>query len=323
MRFILNWGKVGLWLTLWGVAGGAWAQSNWPSKPIRIIVPIAAGGVTDAIVRKAAPTLAQRLGQPLVIENIAGANGVIGGEACARANPDGHTLCVLNTGVTSVNPILYEKHPFDPAKAFVPVANFYSLTGAIVVGKSGPYKSMLDLLQGYKTKPNAVNFATIGAGSYPDMFLAWLNQHWKTRIEGVPYKGGGPISLALMSGEVQVSAAALGNFMAQIKGGALEAIAVSSSTRVKTLPQVPTYAEAGLDDFKGRLWWGVFAPAGTPAPVVQQFNQVLNELLRTPAFVDYLETQGAEATPGTPEDFAKYVKADQDWTIALLSSLKK
>jgi tripartite-type tricarboxylate transporter receptor subunit TctC len=178
-------------------------------------------------------------------------------------------------------------------------------------------------LQGYKTKPNAVNFATIGAGSYPDMFLAWLNQHWKTRIEGVPYKGGGPISLALMSGEVQVSAAALGNFMAQIKGGTLEAIAVSSSTRVKTLPQVPTYAEAGLDDFKGRLWWGVFAPAGTPAPVVQQFNQVLNELLRTPAFVDYLETQGAEATPGTPEDFAKYVKADQDWTIALLGSLKK
>jgi tripartite-type tricarboxylate transporter receptor subunit TctC len=323
MRFIFNWAKAGLWLALWGVAGVAWAQSNWPRKPIRIIVPIAAGGVTDAIVRKAAPTLAQRLGQPLVIENIAGANGVIGGDACARANPDGHTLCVLNTGVTSVNPILYDKHPFDPTKAFVPVANFYSLTGAIVVGKGGSYKSLPDLLLAYRAKPNEVNFATIGAGSYPDMFLAWLNQYWNTKIEGVPYKGGGPISLALMSGEVQFSAAALGNFMAQIKGGTLDAIAVSSSTRVKALPQVPTYAEVGLSDFQGRLWWGVFAPAGTPASVAQQFNQVLNELLRTPAFVDYLETQGAEATPGTPEDFAKYVKADQDWTKTLLRSIGK
>ena len=130
-------------------------------------------------------------------------------------------------------------------------------------------------------------------------------------------------SLALMSGEVQVSAAALGNFMAQIKGGTLEAIAVSSSTRVKALSQVPTYAEAGLDDFKGRLWWGVFAPALTPPSVVLQFNQALNELLKTPAFVDYLETQGAEASPGTPEDFVKYVKADQDWTKALLRSIGK
>jgi len=132
--------------TLWLVSAFAAAQTPWPVKPIRIIVPIATGGVTDAIVRKAAQTLSQRLGQPLVVDNIAGANGVIGGEACARANPDGYTFCVLNTGVTSVNPIIYEKHPFDPAKAFTPVGNFYSLTGAIVVPKAGKIKSINDLL---------------------------------------------------------------------------------------------------------------------------------------------------------------------------------
>ena len=309
--------------TLWVISHFAAAQTPWPVKPIRIIVPIAPGGVTDAIVRKAAQTLSQRLGQPLVVDNIAGANGVIGGEACARANPDGYTFCVLNTGITSVNPIIYEKHPFDPAKAFTPVGNFYSLTGAIVVPKAGKIKSINDLLQTYKTNPNSVNFGTIGPGSYPEMFLAWLNNHWNARIEGVPYKGGGPIAIALLGGEVQISAAALGNFMPQIKSGQLDAIAVSSAARVKALAQVPTFSEAGLDDFKGRLWWGVFAPSGTPASITQKFNQELNELLKSAAFSEYLETQAAEPAPGSAEDFARYVKADQEWTVMLLRSLKK
>ncbi|MEY2661122.1 MAG: hypothetical protein RLZZ123_2294 [Pseudomonadota bacterium] len=300
----------------------AFAQAAWPSKPIRIIVPIAAGGVTDAIVRRAAPTLSARLGQPVVVENLVGANGVIGGEACSRANPDGHTFCVLNTGVTSVNPIIYDRHPFDPAKAFAPVSHFYSLTGAVVVPKASKIKSMKDLLQAYKTEPNGVNFGTIGTGSYPDIFLLWLNKHWNTRIEGIPYKGGGPISMALMGGEVSISAAALGNFMAQIRNGQLEAIAVSSSARVKELPQVPTFAEAGIQDFKGRLWWGVFAPAGTPAQAISRLHQEINELLKDDKFIEYLDTQAAEPATGSIEDFAKYVKADREWTLTLLKTLK-
>ncbi len=299
------------------------AENNWPSKPIKIIVPIAAGGVTDAIVRKASLALSQKLGQAIVVENLTGANGMIGGEACARANPDGYTFCVLNTGITSINPLLYEKHPFDPMKAFVPVANFYSLTGAVVVSKNSKIKTVRDFQLLAKNNPNDINFGTIGPGSYPEIFLSWLNSFWNAKIIGIPYKGGGPVSLALQAGEVQISAAALGNFLGQIKSGQLDVIAVSSQNRLKILPQVPTYKEVGLDEFKGKLWWGVFAPIGISVSVVNQLNMEINQLLNTPQFIEYLESQAAEPALGNPEEFSKYVKLDKEWTVNLIGSMKK
>jgi tripartite-type tricarboxylate transporter receptor subunit TctC len=301
----------------------SFAQTQWPTKPIKFIVPIAVGGVTDAIIRKASQSLSLKLGQSIVVENIVGANGNIGAEACARANADGYTFCILNTGITSVNPLLYEKQTFDPIKAFIPVANFYSLTGAIVASRNSNLKSFKDLRHMTKSETGEINFGTIGVGSYPAIFLSWLNKTWDTKIAEIPYKGGGPVSIALQAGEVQLSAAALGNFLGQVKDGRLEAIAVSSQNRTKQLPQVPTFKELGLDDFKGKLWWGVFAPAGTPNAFIGRMNAEINLLANSPQFIEYLESQAAEPLTGTPDDFSKYVKLDQAWTAELIKEIKK
>ena len=311
-------------LALWAFSFGpaTQAQSPWPTKPIRLIVPIAAGGVTDAIVRKASQAMSTRLGQPLIVDNRPGANGVVGGEACARAAPDGYTLCVLNTGITSVNPVIYDKHPFDPATAFAPIGNLYFLTGALVAANSLPIKSVNELLAFAQTQSNSINFGTIGPGSYPEVFLGWLNNHWKVDITGIPYKGGGPVSLALLAGEVQISAAALGNFIGQIQSGRITALAVSSSRRAKLLPNVPTYSEVGLGGFQGHLWWGLFAPAGTPPAIVSKLNAEFNQLFKELQFIEFLESHAAESAVGTTEAFAAFVKSDQEWTASVLKSIK-
>ena len=298
------------------------AQASWPSRPVRVIVPIAAGGVTDVIVRHAAQALAARIGQPLVVDNRTGANGMIGAEACARAAPDGQTLCVLNTGVISVNPVVYERHPFDPARAFIPVVNLYTLTGAVVVPAASPFRTVQDLRAAAVGRTRALNFGTIGPGSYPDMFLGWLNAYWNSEIVGVPYAGGGPVAIALLAGEAHVSAAALGNFIGQIKGGQLRALAVSGSSRSRLVPDVPTYGESGLGDFRGHLWWGLFAPAGLERALVSRLNREFGTLFREPAFVTFLESQAAEPSVGTQEAFAQFVRADAEWTAGLLRSLR-
>lgn len=302
-------------------AGDCGAQAQWPTRPVRVIVPIAAGGVTDVIVRQAAQALGSRLGQPLVVDNRTGANGMIGAEACARAAPDGQTLCVLNTGVTSVNPVVYERHPFDPARAFVPVVNLYTLTGAVVVPAASAIRGVGDLRLAASSRARSISFGTIGAGSYPDMFVGWLNAYWKTDITGVPYAGGGPVAIALLSGEAQVSAAALGNFIGQIRAGQLRALAVSGNARSRLLPDVPTYAESGLGEFRGHLWWGLFAPAALDRALVGRLNHEFATLFREPGFVAFLETQAAEPSVGSQEAFAEFVRADRTWTSAVLRAL--
>jgi tripartite-type tricarboxylate transporter receptor subunit TctC len=173
------------------------------------------------------------------------------------------------------------------------------------------------------SKSRPLNFGTIGVGSYPEVFLGWLNGFWGVDITGVPYSGGGPVGIALLGGEVQVSAAALGNFIGQIQGGQLRALAVSSAKRSRLLPDVPTYAEAGLGTFQGHLWWGLFAPTGTSARIVGRLNNEFGQLFREPRFVEFLESQAAEPAVGTSEAFATFVKADQEWTAGLLRSLKR
>ena len=305
------------------LSGPAFGEGSWPSKPVRVIVPIAAGGVTDVVVRAMSRDLSQRLGQTFVVDNRPGANGVIGGEVCAKATPDGYTVCVVNTGITSVNPLVYEKLPFDPAKDYVPVANLYFLTGAVVVPASLPINTVAELRAAATGKRGAVNFGTIGPGSYPEMFLTWLNREWKTAITGVPYKGGGPVAIALISGEVQVSAAALGNFIGQLKAGQLKALAVSGQKRSRLLPQVPTYADAGLGSFKGHMWWGMVAPTGTPSRVISRLNQAIVEVFKQPRFGAFLESQAAESVVDSPQAFATFLEADREWTKKLLVGARR
>lgn len=293
---------------------------TYPNKPIRVIVPIAPGSVTDVVMRAASQELSARLGQTLVIDNRTGASGIIGAEACAKATPDGYTICAVYNAITSINPYVFDKLPYDPAKDFAPITRLYYVTGVLVVPASLPVNSVDELRTLVTTKPRTINFGTIGPGSYPEVFLKWLNQQWKVDLNAVPYKGGAPIVTALLSGEIQLSAAGLGNMIGQVQGGQLKALAVSGASRSRLFPKVPTMAEAGLGGFAGNLWWGLAAPAGTPKQIVARLNAEFAKLFREPRFAEFLDAQAVEPALTTPEAFGAFLQADREWTATLIKS---
>ena len=296
------------------------AQPVYPVKPIRVILPIAAGGVADVIMRATGQELSARMGQTFVIDNRTGASGIIGAEACAKAPPDGYTLCAIYSAITSINPHVFDKLPYDPARDFAPITNMHFVTGTLVVSASLPVKSVDELKTLVTTKPRAVSFATIGPGSYPEVFLTWLNRQWKTDIPAVPYKGGGPIVFALVSGEIQASAVGLGNMIGQLQAGQVRALAISAANRSRLFPAVPTFAEAGLGGFAGHLWWGLAAPAGTPKAIIARLNAELAKLFREPRFAEFLESHAVEPAISSPAAFAAFLKADREWNATLISS---
>jgi tripartite-type tricarboxylate transporter receptor subunit TctC len=299
-------------------AGSAAAQRAYPNKPIRVIVPIAPGSVTDVVMRAASHELSARLGQPLVIDNRTGASGIIGAAACAKATPDGYTICAIYNATTSVNPYVFDKLPYDPARDFAAITRLYYVTGALVVPGSSPVTTVDELRALMTAKPGAVNFGTVGPGSYPEVFLRWLARQWNIDVASVPYKGGAPIVTALLSGEIQVSATGLGNMIGQLQGGQIRALAVSGAKRSRHLPKVPTFAETGLGGFAGNLWWGLVAPAGTSQAVVARLNAEFERLLREPRFAEFLDNQAVEPAVTTPQAFADFMKTDREWTATLV-----
>ncbi len=303
--------------------GAAAAQANYPQKPIRLIVPIAPGSVTDVIARAASRELSPRLGQTLVVDNRAGATGIIGAELCARATPDGYTVCNIYTATTSINPHVIAKLPYDPIRDFKPITNLYFVTGALVVPASLPVKSVAELMALATAQPKALSFGTIGAGSYPEMFLAWLNDRWKTTITAVPYKGGGPIVVALLGNEIQLTAVGLGNMAGPLQSGQLRALAVSGAKRSRLLPDVPTFAESGFGAFNGHLWWGLAAPAATPAAIITRLNSEFTRLFKEPKFVEFLENNAVEPATGTPPEFAAFMQRDREEAAKLIGAIGK
>ena len=299
-------------------SGAALAQADYPNKPIRLILPIAAGSVTDVVLRAASPNLSERLGQPLVIDNRPGASGIIGAEACAKATPDGYTVCAVYHSIMSFNPFTFDKLPYDPDRDFVPVTNLFFVIEGLVVPSNLPVGSVAELRAYAAKNPTAVNLGTLGEGSLQELFLAWLNREWGTSIAGIPYKGGGPIATALLAGDIQIGQMGLGNFIGQIQGGKLRALAISASRRSRMLPQVPTSAEAGLGGFAARVWWGLVVPAGTPAPVVAKLNADFLQVFREKAFGEFMEERYVEPALGTPGEFAAFLKADREAARALV-----
>jgi tripartite-type tricarboxylate transporter receptor subunit TctC len=302
-----------------GCTMAASAPAPYPAKPIRLIVPIAAGSVTDVILRATSQELTGRLGQSIVIDNRAGASGIIGAEQCARATPDGYTICAVYTATTSANPYLFDKLPYDAQRDFAPVTNLYYVTGALVVHPALPASSIAELKSLATSRARALNFGTIGPGSYPELFLAWLNRQWGTSITAIPYKGGGPVAVALLGNEIQASAVGLGNFIPQVQAGQLRALAVSGSRRSRLLPAVPTMTEGGLS-YPGHLWWGLAVPVATPATIVTRLNAEVVRLYREPRFVEFLENQAVEAAVGTPQEFAAFMQADRRFTETLIGA---
>ena len=290
-------------------ASTAQAQ-NYPDHPIRMIVSIAAGSVTDVIMRKASAELQQKLGQPLIIENRGGAAGILGAQTCAQATPDGYTLCVIYHSTMSYNPLLFDKLPYQP-EDLAPVTRLFFLTEGLFVSSEVGINSVAELKKYAQAKPDGLNFATLGDGSFPDLFLRWLNNQWGTKIVGVPYKGGGPAAQALAGNQVQVTRFGVGNFMGMIDAGKVKALAVSANKRSALLPNVPTFKEAGLDGYPGQGWWGLAVPKGTPPGIVQKINAAFVAVFTDPAFNKFLDQQSVVSAPTTPAGFAAFLVEDR------------
>ena len=296
-------------LLMIGAAGTAQAQT-YPDHPIRMLVSIAAGSVTDVIMRKAGAELQQKLGQPLIIENRGGAAGILGAQTCAQATPDGYTLCVIYHSTMSYNPLLFDKLPYAP-EDLMPVTRLFFLTEGLFVSSEVGINSVAELKAYAQAKPDALNYATLGDGSFPDLFMRWLNNQWGTKIVGVPYKGGGPAAQALAGNQVQVTRFGVGNFMGMIDAGKVKALALSADKRSPLLPNVPTFKEAGLGGYPGQGWWGLAAPKGTPQAIVDKVNAAFVATFKDPAFNEFLEKQSVVSATTTPAGFAAFLQEDR------------
>ena len=302
-------GKALLGLLMLCAVTGAKAQT-YPDRPIRLIVSIAAGSVTDVIMRKASADLQQKLGQPVIIENRGGAAGILGAQTCAQATPDGYSLCVIYHSTMSYNPLLFDKLPSAP-EDLMPVTRLFFLTEGLFVSSQAGINSVAELKAHAQAKPDALNYATLGDGSFPDLFMRWLNNQWSTRIVGVPYKGGGPAAQALAANEVQVTRFGVGNFMGLIEAGKVKALAVAAEKRSPLLPNVPTLKEAGLGAYPGQGWWGLAAPKGTPQAIVDKVNKAFVDVFKDPAFNEFLDKQSVVSATTTPAGFAEFLVEDR------------
>jgi len=284
---------------------------NYPNKPIRVIVSIAAGSVTDVIMRAAAAELQSRLGQPLIIENVGGAAGILGGKNCAQAAPDGYNICVIYHSTLSFNPLLFSNLPYNAETDFVPIARLFFLVEGLFASSEINVKTVAEAKALAQSKPDGLNYATLGEGSYPDLFRRWLNNQWNTQILGVPYRGGGPAAQALAANQVQLTRFGVGNFVGVIEAGKVRALAVSSEKRSPVLPNVPTFKEVGWGDYPGQGWWGLAAPKGTPKEIVAKLSSEFQKLFSDPKFVEFLDKQAVVAAPTSPEGFVEFLKKDR------------
>jgi tripartite-type tricarboxylate transporter receptor subunit TctC len=315
-RFILG-------LALAGWAFTAEAQT-YPSKPIRMIVSIAAGSVTDVIMRAAAAELQTRLGQPVVVENVGGAAGILGGKNCAQAPNDGYSICIIYHSTMSFNPLLFSNLPYNPDD-LVPVSRLFFLVEGVFVSSELGVNSIAELKTLAQSKPTGLNYATLGEGSYPDLFMKWMNNQWGTHIVGIPYRGGGPAAQAVAANQVQVTRFGVGNFLGVMQAGKVKALAVSAAKRSPVLPDVPTFAEVGWGDYPGQGWWGLAAPKGTPAPIVAKLSSEFQKLFSDPKFMAFLEKQAVVPAATDAAGFAAFLKQDRKdaETLIKIANTKK
>lgn len=292
-------------------SGGLFAQDAYPSKPIRLILTMPAGSGSDVIVRKAGPDLAARMGQPWVVENRPGANSIIVGEACARAAPDGYTVCNGNFDMMSNNPHIFSKLPYDPDKDLKAVTNMFFLTEGLFTKTALPVRSVAELKALATAKSGALNLGTFGPHSNPDLFRQWMSGHWNTDIVGIPYKGGNLIIAALAAGEIDIAKIGAYNAIPQMQAKKVNLLAVTSDKRLRLHPDVPTMAEVGLDGYAIKGWQGLVAPGGTPDAIVRRISSEFVRLFNESAFAAFLETQYVEIAVSAPEEFAAFLKEDR------------
>jgi tripartite-type tricarboxylate transporter receptor subunit TctC len=285
---------------------------DYPSRPIRLIMPSPPGGPVESTVRVASQDLTQRLGRPLILENRPGGASIPAVENCMRSAPDGYTLCILSPDAMSFNPHLFERLPYDPDRDLKPVVHLFFVMEALLGSPELPANSVKELQALAVSKPGSINFGTMGPSTTPDVFRQWLSAQWKTELVGIPYKGGPLIATAVLANEVHMTKVGMGNLAGLTGSGKVKVLAIAASTRSPLLPNVPTMAEVGLDGFAFRVWWGMVAPGGTPDAIVNRLNDEFNRLCREPKYTDLLANRYLEPALGSPQAFAAFLKRDRE-----------
>ncbi len=301
-----------LWCAGWLACvwvGSAWAQ-NWPTKPIRLIVPFVPGGVTDTSGRLIAEQLTKRLGQQVVVDNRPGASGNIGTQMVANAEPDGHTLLLGFDGTLVINPHVFPKVGFDPVKDLAPIGKIGDATIILVSNPQFKPKTLREVLETSKTQPGGWSYGTSGTGGTPHIAGELLKQRTGANLTHIPYKGGGQAMTDVMGGNIPLVYTAIASAISHIKAGQLHPVAVSSAQRSASLPDVPTFIESGVPDFEINSWVGLLGPARLPKPIIDRLNAELQAVLKDPVTRDKLNGMGIAPTPGTPPQFGDQIRAD-------------
>ncbi len=292
------------------------AQAGYPNKPIKLIVPFVPGGAVDIYARTVQNALAEELGQPVIIENKAGASGMIGGEAVAKSAPDGYTLMVGNIAILAMNAGIYPKMPFDPIKDFSPIMQTVQVNYVLVITPSLPIRSVAELITYAKANPGKLTYGSSGSGSAQHMAAELFKAQTGVNITHVPYKGTGAIVSDLIAGHISLIFADQGSMMPQVKAGKLRALAVGGARRSPEYPDIPTVAEAGnLPGYEAVAWQGIAGPAGMPPAVTKRLNDAFNKIQQNAAMREKLVGVGLTPVGGTPDDFGRYIRSETGkWT---------
>jgi tripartite-type tricarboxylate transporter receptor subunit TctC len=297
------------------------SAATYPDKPVHLIVPFPPGGGADNLARLIMPKVAQALGQPIVIENKAGAGGNIGAEFVARAAPDGYTLLYGTNGTHAINASLYRKLRFDPVKDFAPVSRMTEIAAMLIVNPQLPVRSTAELIDHAKAHPGTLNFASAGNGTTSHLAGELFKTQAGIDIVHVPYRGGALAMTDLIGGQVQMMIEVMPNAYPQAREGKVRGLAVSTAKRFPGAPQIPTIAESGLPGFEASAWDGIFVPAGTPMALIDRLNAALRQALEDPEIGAALRARGAQPVPGTPEAFAAFIASSAaKWALAVQAS---
>ena len=301
-------GLFALILALW--CGAVLAQ-GYPSKPVKIVVPYPAGGYYDVVGRIVGHALSEALGQPMVVENRVGANGIVGTEFTAKALPDGYTIMVGGIGPHSINVSLYSKLPYDPVRDFLPIIFVADQPLIVVVNPKVDAHSLKDLIALARSRPDQLSYSSPGAGSTPHLAAVMLSSIEGIKLNHVPFKGSAPAVTAVLGGVTDLLFGTASDVLQQIKAGKIRALAGTGTTRIPALPNLPTVAELGVPNYEATAWFAFFAPAGTPTEIVAKLNAEMGKALNMPEVREKLSAQGtAQIIGGTPERLAGQVKSE-------------
>ena len=290
--------------------GSALAQDNYPSKPITMIVPFAAGGTTDILARIVGQAMSLDLGQSVIIENKPGAGGNIGAQQAARSKPDGYTVFMGTVGTHAINQTLYKKLPYDPLKDFTPLSRVATVPNLLVAHPSRPYKTVKELIAYAKAHPGEVTYGSPGSGASPHVSGALFQSMTGAQISHIPYKGSAPAMSDLLGNQIAIMFDNMPSAIQHVRSGKLRPIAVTTAKRSPELPDVPTIAEAGVPGYEATSWFGLWAVAGTPAPVLEKLHASLTKVLKDPAVAKKIGDQGGDIVVETPAQFEAFIKSE-------------